>query len=141
MIRNAEERGIGERPLRDILQEIKAEAGEFVNTRIAMLKAEISEKVAHLKAAAPMLAAAALFAVGAFLTFTYALIALIAALVPNQYAWAIGAGAVFVLYAIIGGLLAWFGIKEIQTEGLAPQRTLRVLKQDQDWLKKEARTA
>jgi uncharacterized membrane protein YqjE len=85
--------------------------------------------------------AAALFAVGAFLTFTYALVALIAALVPNEYAWAIGAGAVFVLYAIIAGLLAWFGIKEIQTEGLAPQRTLRVLKQDQDWLKNEARTA
>lgn len=141
MIRSNDVRTNNDRPLRDIVQELKTEASQFVNTRIAMLKAEISEKIAHLKAAAPMLAAAAVFAVGAFLAFTYALIALIAALIPNQYAWAIGAGAVFVLYAIVGGLLAWFGIKEIQTEGLAPQRTLRVLKQDQDWLKNEARTA
>jgi uncharacterized membrane protein YqjE len=141
MIRNAETRTNSDRPLRDIIQELKTEASGFVNTRIAMLKAEINEKIAHLKAAAPMLAAAILFALGAFFAFTYALIAVIAVFVNNQYAWAIGAGAVFLLYAIIGGLLGWLGIKEVKTEGLAPQRTIRVLKQDQDWLKNEARTA
>jgi uncharacterized membrane protein YqjE len=141
--RSSEVRNVNnnDRPLKDIVQELKTEARDFVNTRVAMLKAEISEKIAHMKAAAPMMVAALVFAWGAFLTLTFGLVALIAAFMENPYRWAIAAGIIFLVYGIIAALLGWFGYKEIQTEGLAPQRTMRVLKQDQDWLKNEARTA
>jgi hypothetical protein len=59
----------------------------------------------------------------------------------NDFRWAIGAGAVFFLYAIIGGVVGWMGYREVSSEGLAPQRTLRVLKQDQIWIQNEARSA
>jgi uncharacterized membrane protein YqjE len=106
-----------------------------------MLKAELSEKVARIKASVPMLAAAAVFGLGAFFALTVGLIAAIAAVIQNDWRWAIGAGAVFLLYLIIGGIVGWMGYKEITTEGLAPQRTLRVLRQDQAWIQNEARSA
>jgi hypothetical protein len=59
----------------------------------------------------------------------------------SPWRWAIGAGAIFLLYAIVGGVLGWMGYREVTTEGLAPQRTLRVLKQDQIWIQNEARSA
>jgi uncharacterized membrane protein YqjE len=130
-----------DRSLREMVQEIKIQAGDFISTRVEMLKAEIREKVQHIKSAAPMMVAAFVFAWGAFLAFTFGLVALIAAFIKNPYGWAIAAGAVFLVYALAAALLGWLGYKEVQTEGLAPERTLRVLRQDQAWLKNEARSA
>jgi hypothetical protein len=45
-----------------------------------------------------------------------------------------------VIYAIIGAIALSFGISSIKSRGLAPQRTLRVLKQDQIWMKSEAKS-
>jgi uncharacterized membrane protein YqjE len=128
--------------MRDVLDDLKVELKEFVSTRIEMLKTELNEKLTRIKAAVPMLAGAALFALGAFFALTFGLIALIAAAFPDSpWGWVIGAACIFVLYALIGGIAAFMGYKEISTEGLAPQRTLRVLKQDQVWLQNEARSA
>ena len=129
-----------EKSMREMVQEIKDQLRDFSSTRVEMLKAELREKVQHIKSAAPMLVAAIVFAIGAFLTLTFGLVALLAVLIQNPYSWAIGAGIVFVVYALAAALLGWLGYKEIQTEGLAPQRTIRVLKQDQAWLKSEARS-
>lgn len=135
--------GIEEKSMRDVLDDIKVELKEFVSTRIEMLKTEVNDKLARIKASVPMLAAAALFGLGAFFAFTVGLMAIVAGLLPFEPAWnwAIGAGCVFILYALIGGIAGWMGYREISTEGLAPQRTLRVLKQDQVWIQNEARSA
>lgn len=129
--------------MREVLDDIKIEVKEFVATRIEMLKTELNEKLARIKASIPMMVSAAIFGLGAFFAFTLGLIAVIAALLPFEPAWnwAIGAGGVFVLYALIGSIAGWMGYKEISTEGLAPERTLRVLKQDQVWIQNEARSA
>lgn len=135
--------GIEEKSMRDVLDDLKVELKEFVSTRIEMFKTEISEKLTRIKAAVPMMVAAAVLALGAFFAFTVGLMAIVAGLLPFEPAWnwAIGAGCVFLLYALIGGIAGWMGYKEISTEGLAPQRTLRVLKQDQVWIQNEARSA
>jgi uncharacterized membrane protein YqjE len=127
--------------MRDVVDEIKLETKDFVVTRIEMLKAELNEKVSRIKASIPMLVAAAIFGLGAFFALTFGLVAAVAAVIRNDWRWAIGAGAIFLLYVIIGGIVGWLGYKEITTEGLAPQRTLRVLKQDQAWIQNEARSA
>lgn len=133
--------GVEEKPMGEVIDDIKVELKDFVSTRIDMLKAELNEKIARIKASVPMMGAALLFALGAFFAFTFGLIAVVAAFIQSDWRWAIGAGAVFVLYLIIGGIAGWMGYKEITTEGLAPQRTLRVLKQDQAWIQNEARSA
>ena len=124
-----------------VLHEIKAELRDFISTRVELLRAELIDKWESWKAAIPMLAAGAALLGVAFLTLTFGLVALGATLIGGDYAWALGAGAVTVLYGIVGGVLTWTGSKRIQAEGLAPERTLRVLKQDQLWIKNEARAS
>jgi len=130
-----------EKSVREMIQEVKDQLRDIATTRFEMLKAELREKIQHLKAAAPMIIVGVVLAAGAFFVFTFGLVALLAALITNPYSWAIGAAIVFVVYALAAILFVWLGVKEVQSEGLAPQRTLRVLKQDQAWIKNEARSA
>jgi uncharacterized membrane protein YqjE len=131
-----------EKSLREVIYDIKDELRDFAVTRVEMLKSELREKFDRIKTAIPLIAVGAVFAVGAFFALTFGIIAVIASAMPdNQWRWAIGAGVVFGLYAIIGGIVGWMGYREVTTEGLAPQRTLRVLTQDQMWIQNEARSA
>jgi hypothetical protein len=130
-----------EKSLREMIYEIKDELRDFATTRYQMFAAEMREKLSRIKASIPMLLGATVLCIGAFFAFTFGLIAAVAAFLQNEWRWAIGAGAVFVLYAIVGGIMAWVGYREISREGLAPQRTIRVLKQDQMWIQNEARSA
>lgn len=131
-----------EKSLREVVYEIKDELRDFAVTRLEMLKTELNEKFTRVKTAIPLMVAGAVFAIGAFFALTFGLVAVVAAAMPNSpWRWAIGAGAVFLVYAIVGGILGWMGYREVTTEGLAPQRTLRVLKQDQIWIQNEARSA
>jgi uncharacterized membrane protein YqjE len=127
--------------LQQVLYEIKDELRDFISTRVDLLRAELVDKWSGIKAAAPMLAAGAALLLAAFFTFTFGLVALAATLIGGEYRWALGAAAVTVLYGVVGGVLAWMSSKQLQAEGLAPQRTLRVLKQDQMWAKNEARAS
>ena len=131
-----------EKSMREVIYEIKDELRDFAVTRLEMFKTELNEKFTRVKTAIPLIVIGAVFATGAFFALTFGLIAAIASAMPeNQWRWAIGAGAIFVLYLIVGGILGWMGYREVTTEGLAPQRTLRVLKQDQIWIQNEARSA
>lgn len=129
------------RSITQVLTEMKEELREFVSTRVEMLGAEMREKSAALKASLPLLIGAALLGGTAFLVLSFGLVALAARLIGGDFAWALGAAAVGGLYLVTGGLMGWFGYKEISAEGLAPKRTLRVLKQDQIWIKNETRAA
>jgi uncharacterized membrane protein YqjE len=133
---------IEEKSMRQVIYEIKDELRDFAVTRLEMFKTELREKFTRIKTAIPLMVAGAVFAIGAFFALTFGLIAVIAATMPDSpWRWSIGAGAIFLLYAIVGGILGWMGYREVTTEGLAPQRTLRVLKQDQIWIQNEARSA
>jgi uncharacterized membrane protein YqjE len=127
--------------LQQVLYEIKDELRDFISTRFELLRAEMMDKWNSMKAAAPMVAIGLVLLVSAFGAFTFGLIALAATLIGGEYRWALGAAAVTVLYGVIGGALAWMGAKQISADGLVPDRTLRVLKQDQMWAKTEARAS
>jgi energy-coupling factor transporter transmembrane protein EcfT len=130
-----------EKSLATLLAETREELKEFVITRVGILKAEVEEKIRTWKYIIPvMLIAAALLWVG-FLTLSYALIALIAGLfAPSPFAWLWGALIVGGCYLALGIAVGWFAYSEISQAGIAPTRTLKVLKQDQVWLQNEART-
>jgi hypothetical protein len=130
-----------DKSLTRVLQEIKDEVRDFATTRYEMLVAEIKEKLRVVKSSLPMLVVAALLGLGGFLAVTFGLVALAANLIGTALAWVWGALAVAVLYFIVGGIFGYLGYCEITAEAMKPLRTLEVLKQDQQWIKDETRTA
>ena len=131
----------GGRTVGSILSDTKEELKEFLETRIAMLKAELSDKVAMLKAAAPLAAVGILFLLMAFVLFSLGLAGLIVAFLPeNPYRWCIAFFAVAVLWGIVGGVCAYMAMREFQVKELMPKRTMQVLKEDKVWLQSEVRS-
>ena len=133
--------GNNEKSLAEVLREMKGEALEFVNTRYELLSAELKEKAAAWKKSIPMLVLALVFAMGTFATFTFTLVSLLATLIGGAYAWTFGALTVCVLYGCLAAALGTTGYKGLTAQSLAPERTIRVLKQDQQWIKEETRAA
>jgi len=130
-----------DRSIQHVLYQIRDELRDFATTRFDMFREEVKEKLTAWKSALPLLGIAMVLAIGAFFVFTYGLIAVIAAAIGGAWAWAIGAGCVFLLYVLVAALCGWLGYREIKAGGIVPERTLRVLKQDQMWIKNEARSA
>jgi uncharacterized membrane protein YqjE len=131
----------GGRTVGSILSDTKEELKEFLETRIAMLKAELRDKVAMLKAAAPLAAVGILFLLMAFVLFSLGLAGLIVAFLPeNPYRWCIAFFAIAVLWGIVGGLCAYLAMREFQVKELMPKRTMQVLKEDKVWLQSEVRS-
>ena len=130
-----------ERPLGEVLNDLKVELKDFISTRIQMLQSEMKEKVGTLKASAPAIVIGSLFAVTAWILFSLALVFLLSMVFEGKpYQYAASFGIVFVVYAIIGAVALSFGFNAIKERGMAPERTLRVLKQDQIWITTEAKT-
>lgn len=122
-----------------VLHDIKDDLKEFLQTRYDMLRAELGEKLAVWKTSLPIVVVALLLAWSGFLALTFTFIALLRPLFDNEYGWAIAAGIVAVLYFIVAGVIAWLAYRELTYTGVAPTRTMQVLKQDQVWLQNEAR--
>src|SRR3954463_9348699 len=92
-----------------LLAEMKDELKDFAQTRLAILKAELQEKVKIAKTAAPLAVAGVLFLGTAYLLFTVAIVGLVAAFLPdNQYKWCFAFLAVAVLWSILGGVAVYF---------------------------------
>lgn len=129
-----------EKSLGTVVNEVKFELREFVQTRLQILREEMKTKAALLKIAVPMFAIAlVLFGVG-FLLLTGLFVVLIASAFGgvSGFAWAFL--IVGVVYFLIGGICAMFGVGELKSKSLAPKRTIQVLKQDQIWLRNEAKS-
>jgi uncharacterized membrane protein YqjE len=139
-----------EKSIAEVLGEMRAEASAFINTRYELLAAELKEKSVAWKRSIPMLALAVVFTMGTFATFTFTLVALITALIRNGaapdsrvvvFAWPISAIIICACYGGIAATLGMTGYKRLTAQSLVPERTVRVLKQDQQWIKEEARAA
>jgi uncharacterized membrane protein YqjE len=128
------------RDLAQVLANFKEELKDFINTRVQMLRAEMREKSKVWASAVPAIAFGLVMLVVSFFLFTGLLVTVIAQAIHNNWAYPISFGIVFAVYALVGGLFAMFGVRTLKSTGVAPERTLRVLKQDQVWLQTEART-
>jgi hypothetical protein len=129
------------RTLAGVIAELKDELKEFLQTRLSMLRSELRDKAAVFKLALPLLAVALLLLGTAWLVLTAALISIIAgAFSPSPFAYFFAFIIVGVAYALAGAICGTFGYRELKENRLVPERTLRVLKQDQLWLQTEARS-
>lgn len=130
------------RSLAAILGDMKSELQEFAQTRIALLKREVQEKTDTLKAALPLAAVGALLLSTAFLLFSVALAALVAAaFVSNPYRWFFGCLAVALLWAICGAGTLYAVKRRLSRQSMVPQKTIEVLSGDKTWIQNEARRA
>jgi putative superfamily III holin-X len=129
-----------EKSLATILAETKAEIQQFVTTRVDMLKAEMDQKVRTFKTAIPVILVAAGLLLAGWISLTFAAIALLHSIfVPSPYAWFWAGLIVAGAYLGLGIAAGWFAYSKIKATGVIPSRTLTVLKQDQAWIRKEAR--
>ena len=127
-----------DRGIAAVIHDLKTELLQILNTRLQMLSAELQEKLQIWKTALPLLAGGLVLLFGGLVAITFALIALIqGALSPNPYGWAIGGAVVGFMYLVLGSAGLWRIRNIFRRENVLPERTLRVLKQDQSWLEKE----
>ncbi len=126
--------------LAGLVAETKDEVKEFVQTRLEMLRAEMKDKIAAWKLALPAIVAALVLGTTGWLVLTACLISAIAVAFegsPWAYTWAllIVGGA----YVFLAAIMATFAVRGLRQTGVAPKRTLRILKEDRVWLSSEAR--
>jgi uncharacterized membrane protein YqjE len=129
-----------EKSLAALAAEMKSELTQFVETRYRMLSNEIGEKVATIRASAPLLVIALALAWAGFLLWTAALVTVVAMAFEGKGGWALAMAIVGFCYLLVAALTAWFAYRQITSAGLKPERTLRVLRQDQAWIQQEARS-
>ena len=129
------------RTVGSILSDTKDELKDFLETRITMLRTELSEKMTMLKSAAPLAIVGVVFLVTAYMLFTLGLVGVIVAFLPeNPYRWCIAFFAIAVLWGIVGGICGYMAMREFQVKELMPKRTMQVLKEDKVWLQSEVRS-
>ncbi|HYL16844.1 MAG TPA: phage holin family protein [Terriglobales bacterium] len=127
------------RRLGEVVAEIKDELKEFLQTRVQMLIAELREAAKNSKSAVIFGGAAALLLGTAWLLLNLALVGLVAvAFWGSPYAWFFAFLIVGMFWAILGDMLGLAAVRKLQ--GLAPKKTIEVLKQDKVWLQQEARS-
>lgn len=131
-----------EKSLGAVLTETKAEIKEFIATRMQLFRSEVAEKLRTWKYSVPLMLLAAVILLAGCMTLTFALVAVIHVwFLPSPYSWFFAALIVTAIYLIVGGGVGWFTYTELVAAGVAPKRTLQVLKQDQVWLQNETRAA
>ena len=130
-----------EKSFATVFNDTKEEIKKFIETRLQLLRSEIKEKISTWKYSVPLLLLAAGLLFIGWIILTFSLIALLRGVfLPSPYAWAWAGLIITGIYLIAGLIIGWFAYSELTSVGLAPKRTMEVLKQDQVWIRNEGRT-
>lgn len=128
------------RSLAGVVSELKDELKDFASTRFEMLRSEMKDKVSSFKVAIALIAVALVLGLTAWFVLTAALISIIAvAFYPSNFAYFFAFIIVGVAYLLGAAVMGSFAVREMRRRGVMPERTIRILKQDQVWLQSEAR--
>jgi hypothetical protein len=125
--------------LPEIVNGLKVELKDFVATRLAMLRSEMQEKWSWLKLSLPALLIGAVLLMTAWLLFTALIVTAIANAFASPWAWVFAFLIVGGAYLLLGGMMVMGVVSKLRQTKLLPERTLRVLKQDEVWLQTEAK--
>ena len=129
-----------QRTVADVLADMKEELKQFVETRLALLKTELRDKVQTLKIAVPLAGVAILLLGTAYLLLTAAAVSLLAVFIPGAYSWCLAFLAIAVLWGLLGALAAYFAKREFALKEMLPRKTIGVLKQDKIWVQSEVKS-
>lgn len=132
---------VRERSLVGLFSDLWRETATLVRDEAELAKAEISEKVSKAQSAMVEVAAGALILYAGFLVLLFAAAAGLAELLPGDMANWLAPLIVGLIVAITGGILLMAGRNKAKENSLAPERTMRSLRQDADMVKDHADTA
>jgi hypothetical protein len=124
-----------ERSLTALLSDVAGETVELVRQELALFKAELQEKLGRAGGGAALVGAGALIAYSGLLFLLLAAVFALALVLP---AWA-AALIVGVLVLGAGGALALVGKRRMRADAMAPERTMRSLREDGAWIKERFR--
>ena len=129
------------RNLAAVVRELADELKDFIRTRTQIFVSEMQEKASAWRTGATMFALTGAFLGTAYLLFTGALVALLVVAFPdNPYRWFLAFLIIGALWSICGGICFFMGRNAFKSQSALPENTIRVLKEDQLWLEKEARS-
>jgi hypothetical protein len=120
-----------ERSVAALLSDLASEIGMLVRQEIALLKAELSEKLGSFGLGAGMVAAGGLVAFSGWLV----LLACAVLALSNVVAPWLAALIVAVVVLAIGAGLLFVGKRWLNAEALVPRRTLNSLREDEAWIR------
>lgn len=126
--------------LPEVVNDLKVELKEFIATRVAMLQSELKEKWSYIKTALPVLVVGGVVLWTAWLLLTAMLVTAIATAFDSPWRYTFAFLIVGGAYLLLGAMMAVMAWRQITQTGLKPERTIRVLKQDEVWLQTEAKT-
>ena len=124
-----------QRSIGTLISDLARLSGLLIRQETALLKAEMTEHVGQLGAGARLMIAGGVLAFAGLL-YLLAAAMLALALVVDPWLAALIVGLVVLA---LGGGLVWIGRRSFRTDRLAPQRTLRSLKDDAEWLRGQMR--
>ena len=119
----------------DLVGDLLRGTSNLLSLEIALAKTELSQKASRVGKNVGFLAAGGLIAYAGFLALLGTIVAILAAL--GLPVW-LSALIVSVIVLAVGGFLVYSGLKTLQQEQIAPQRTLDTLREDQEWLKDQS---
>jgi hypothetical protein len=123
---------------RSVIAELIGEIEQFVQTH-DLVKVEIRQRLPHLLNAARLGLAGSLLLVTGYLFLAIAVIVLIASAFPeNLYRWFFGFLIVGIISVGFGAIGAFLAKSEFDIKSILPERTLKVVKRDKDWVSEQA---
>lgn len=130
-----------EKSIGSVISETKDELKSFLQTRAQLFQAEARQKLQTWKMSALLIGVGTLLLLTAWFAFVFALVALLHSwLGHGDYSWCFGALIIGALFLISGLGLVFSGYQDIKKAGVKPDRTLRILKRDQEWIQSQTRT-
>ena len=137
MADNGTNNDLHQRPTGQLLKELSDQTTTLVKQEIELAKAELSEKGKKVGAGAGMFGGAGLMGVFALAAATTAAIVALDSVVELWLAALIVAA----VYALIAGILAMSGKKQVQEAApMAPEQAMESVKEDVSWAKTQARS-
>jgi len=121
-----------EKSFRDLLSELASMSAALVRDEIALARQEVAERIESLKLPLIAIAAASVLGLVSLMALAGAAVGGLSPVIgPALASLCIGVGL-----AIIAGAVFAFGVRRLKTN-LRPEKTIRTLKEDQEWLKQK----
>jgi hypothetical protein len=125
-----------DRSLPELLSELTGEVTTLVRQEIELARTEVTATAGRAGRGAAMVGAGGAVAYAGFLALVAALVAL---LVEAGIELWLAAALVGIGLAAVGGILAYQGQATIKRTRLAPERTIRTLQEDAEWVRGQTR--
>lgn len=130
----------GSRPKADrsvitLLSDLVDETSQLFRQEVALLKAELGDKLSQVSQGGIAIAAGGMIAFSGWLVLLAAAVLGLATVLP---AW-LAALIVGVVVLLIGGICLLVGKRRLAARSLVPGRSLRSLREDQAWLRETLR--